>query len=752
MTNSERPFLSIWFGNFFEPFYSDFEATRKGIAEVASLGFNSINLDSKAWEDFFARYRGEAASQYVAMHESMMDEMAKHGIDYTCLALYLCGDNLYPSIRSVPPLRGEEPTRPNGQPMGTYKYWSPKAQATMVEHVKGLLRLYGKGMRRKPDGRIIMQTMFEPIPKPSFDAEGKRKYLAWLEKRYGSDIAKLNQRYRLSAESFADLQPEEYWLRPEELNWVGCARPKAEDFAKRTPDFWRWFDNQTHLAEVLQEYLATMMKHWRELEPRLFVEPLLHQWGYFFNPPGAIDWQTGQRALDIYKCAQHVDSVLFIAAPLNAENRADAMALSVEGSIMRCANLHRPFTAGLYLGRHVNGDIYSVVPPAEALATHIGNGAKGFHIYGYSGLDDGGVMFRMDDLFKDSLRAGNRWAAEVIPLLNEPRAKEVAILFPAEMSLYEPLEVDAEGRHRMDLLGWYQQFTDLGWHVDILHPDQVVAGALSGYEHLVVPTNSLYGIQREVVGQASSLPAQAGCPSHYDNASLETAVKKFVADGGNVFHGPHCELAKRALGVEEEPIPFDCLIFHAPLVAQTSKSALSQVSELASCSSGRADLEIGGTAGLETCATKPEEIIPHGWSTVAFTGGKAVGAYIQSGKAAIAESAIGKGKVYSVGFEYGYAYCRRTMPIVPPQYGKREMHPIVLLRETPVAALAGVSPLAPMPPMKGVEFARFGRKIVIVNHRSSPIDISGIKARRDIQLTPSAPDWLAAHSAVYLEL
>ena len=59
--------LSIWFGNFFEPFYSDPGAVRRGIAEAADLGFTTINLDSKAWADFFARYRGEPASQYVAM-------------------------------------------------------------------------------------------------------------------------------------------------------------------------------------------------------------------------------------------------------------------------------------------------------------------------------------------------------------------------------------------------------------------------------------------------------------------------------------------------------------------------------------------------------------------------------------------------------------------------------------------------------------------------------------------------------------
>ena len=687
-SNSKRPFISIWFGNFFEPFYSDYEATRKGIADCAALGFNSINLDSKAWEDFFARYRREPASQYVAMQEFMMAEMAKHGLDYTCLALYLCGDNLYPNIRSVPPVRGEEPMRPNGQPMGTYKYWSSKAQATMVEHVKGLLKLYGKGMRRTKDGKIIMQTMFEPIPKPSFDAEGKKKYLTWLENRYGGNVAKLNQRYGLKGKSFAALKPSQYWLRPEELNWVGCARPTAADFAKRTPDFHRWIDNQTHLAEVLQDYLATMKKHWRELPEKIFIEPQLHQWGYFFNPPGAIDWQTGQRALDVYKCAAHVDSVLFIGAPLNAENRADAMALSVEGSIQRNASSPRPFTGGLYLGRHVNGDIYRVVPPAESIATHVANGAKGMHIYGYSGLDDGGVMFRMDEMFKDSLRTGNRWAEQVMPLLDSPRAKEVALLFPAEMSLYEPLEVDVEGRHRMDLLGWYSQFTDLGWHVDIVHPDQVAAGVLKDYKHLVVPTNSLYDLG--------------------DNAALETAVEKFVAVGGNVFHGPHCELAKRAFGIKESAIAFDCIDWD-------------------------------------------DEIIPHGWSTVSFKGGKAIGKYIRSGKTAIAQTNLAKGKVFSFGFQYGYSYSRRTMPIVPPQYGKREMHPIVLLTETPVAKLAGISPLAPMPPVKGIEFARFGKRFVIVNHRSGPLDIRGIKAKKTISQVPSARGWLAAHSAIFIQ-
>lgn len=684
------PFISMWFGNFFEPFYSDADAVRKGIADVAALGFNSVNLDSKPWEDFFARYQGESASQYVATQELMMSEAAKHGLDYTCLALYLCGDNLYPNIRDVPPVWGEQAVLPDGQPMGTYKYWSPAAQATMVDHVAGLLRLYGGGMRRTNDGKIVMQTMFDPIAKPSFDEEGRKHYLDWLTQRYNGDLGELSNRYRINAMSFESLRPEDYWLRPEELNWVGCALPTAADFAAQAPDFHRWVDNQTYLGEVLVNYFATMREHWQAMDPQLFVEPVLHQWGYFFNPPAQPDWQTGQRALDVYRLAKHVDSVLFIAAPLNAENRPDATVLGVESAIARTANEGRPFTGGLYLGRHINEDVYRTVPPAEAIATQVAGGAQRLHTYGYSGLDDGGVLFRMDDVFKDSLRQGTRWAAEVMPLLQQPRKHEVAILFPAAMSFYEPLELDENGRRRMDLLGWYQQLTDLGWHADILHPDQVAAGALQNYQHLVVPTDSLYGL--------------------FDTSAAEAAIRGFVEAGGTMMHGAGCKIAKRVFGISEEAVEFDCIRWQ-------------------------------------------EDLIPHGWSTSAFTSaGENVGSYIGSGQPAILRTPIGRGKVLSFGFEYGYAYSRQTMPIVPPAYGKSEMHPLVLLERTPIEAEIGTSPSALMPPVRGVETVIFGNSAVIVNHRASPVDISAIPARRHIPMIPAASGWLAAHSAAYIEL
>jgi hypothetical protein len=89
---------------------------------------------------------------------------------------------------------------------------------------------------------------------------------------------------------------------------------------------------------------------------------------------------------------------------------------------------------------------------------------------------------------------------------------------------------------------------------------------------------------------------------------------------------------------------------------------------------------------------------------------------------------------------------------VPAHYGKRELHPVVLLKTTPVETLAGSSPLAAMKPVRNVEFARFGKKWVVVNHRSTPVDIRAMETKRIITQLPSADGWLAAHSAACLEM
>ena len=204
--NSGNPYINLWFGNFFEPAFSSEEFRTEGIDRIRDMGFNSILLDSKAWQDFFDRYAGQEATQYVAAQEHMISEIQKSGLSHCFLAIYLNGDNLYPNIRYSPPVFGEETTAPSGEPGKWYKYWSERAQASMTEHVKELYALYGKNATRVSvngtEDRLPLCSMWDPIVAFSFDKEGISRYQTWLEERYGS-IEAFNQAYGLSAESFS---------------------------------------------------------------------------------------------------------------------------------------------------------------------------------------------------------------------------------------------------------------------------------------------------------------------------------------------------------------------------------------------------------------------------------------------------------------------------------------------------------------------------------------------------------------------
>lgn len=56
-----------------------------------------------------------------------------------------------------------------------------------------------------------------------------------------------------------------------------------------------------------------------------------------------------------------------------------------------------------------------ILTPEEIVGTMTACGVDGYTSYGMNGLDDGGVLNRMEDDFLDSLRRGNTWCAEVIP-------------------------------------------------------------------------------------------------------------------------------------------------------------------------------------------------------------------------------------------------------------------------------------------------------------------------------------------------
>ena len=114
--NRPAPFLSLWFGNFFEPAYSDLDFIKNGTSDIKNMGFDTVLTDSKSWQDFFDRYEGKEASQYLRGQEFMQQCIKDEGLSHWFLSLYLCGDNLYPTIRFSPPVIGEGITTVDGTP------------------------------------------------------------------------------------------------------------------------------------------------------------------------------------------------------------------------------------------------------------------------------------------------------------------------------------------------------------------------------------------------------------------------------------------------------------------------------------------------------------------------------------------------------------------------------------------------------------------------------------------------------------
>lgn len=697
-----QPRRQIWVGNFFEPFYSDRAAMSASLEHVKELGFNVVNLDSKSSEDFFDRYQGGGASDYVRMQEFMMSWCREHGLQYTFLALYLNGDNLFAmGIRDAPPARGEEALRVDGTSADTWKYWSSSAQRVMLQHVKGLTSLYREGMASfEGEGAIYpLQTMFDPCISPSFDPEGRARYLTWLEDRYGGDLAMVNGRYGTEATTFDDLAPEDYWYQPDVIHLTWAPNPPDDDYAKETPDFYRYLDNQRWRRDELVQYFATMEQQFRAADPSLYLEPVLQQWGGLFNPPHIPGWDTTRRALDPYEVAPYVDAVQYIAAPLSPEGMPDAHVLSAEYAVHRSANNGRPFAVGLYLGRHVEGDIYATVSPAEAIATAVASGASGYHVYGYSGLDDGGVLAKMDEEFLQSVRVGNTWAAQVIPRLSGERAREVALLYPSALYMFEPLTTKRGTASRVDLLGWYKECVNLGYHVDVLHPLQVKEGLLHRYPVLIVPDNRAYSWEAD--------PA------------LEAALRSWVDDGGCLVHGPRQALVTNTFGLCEEPVELDYVQWPEPIIPYGAYGATSSPSD---------DL-------------------------VAYPEAEVYARYSRQRTTAIGRSPVGRGVVWSFGFCYGYAYASRGVPTA--LHSREEAVALPLVRRTPLAAIlkSTLTLKVPgqVPGRPGVEVSRFGSERVVVNHRNLPVRVDTANTRHTLWQYPVDESLLLPHSAVLLE-
>lgn len=658
------PVLNLWFGNFYEPQYSDRFFVDRAVAQIAGLGFTTVMLDSKSWQDFHERYAGGPASPYVATQEYLMTRLREAGLTHNFLALYLNGDNLYPHIRFSPPVLGESVTAADGTDGQWYKYWSPRAQDSMVRHVDGLLRLYSDNLCRftAADGeKLPICSMWDPIVAPSFDAEGIDRYRGWLEGTYGS-IRALNEAYGTVFASFSALGPADYWAPLK----FGETLFSAADVEALSPRFRIAADNRRWQRAEFSEFFRSMERRLHALEPRLRLTPNLTQWNFFLNINGsdlpgvgfADLWDTANRGIDPFAVRDFVDDVTFTLVPVTPAGDPEAWVVSCQASLIRSLNRGREFSVGLFFGRFLCNDVLRYVPPVELVGSAVAAGATDLFVYGWGGMDDGGILHRMEPAFLESVRAGNAWARTVVPLTGAHRPSPVALLFPSAMALCEPLGVAGAPERRLDLLGWYRSTGDAGYQADILDLSQVEEGLLDGYRILVLPADSCYQL--------------------VPNPRAEARLRAWVEAGGILVHGP---------GDQKAEAVFDI---------------------------------VGSLHDHECIDHEGEGILVQGTVFCSWDRGTVLATWRTSGLPSLVSQSFGRGRVLSFGFRYGSSYASRIAPHVPRSQGNQALYPVNYLERDPWHRLLA-SELSPpeLTPARDVEIADFEHGWVVVNHASS---------------------------------
>lgn len=664
-----EPYINIWFGNFYRPAYDDKQFVKESIALLKDMGFNSVLLDTKAWEDFKERCEGGEASQYVSMQEYMQQELQDLGMSHEFLALYLNGDNLYPNIRFSPPIYGESVTDQNGEDGKWYRYWSDKAKSSMEDHVARIMKTYGENQVTLIQGsreRKPICSMWEPIVAPSFDQEGKERYLSWLSKEYQGSIKLFNKAYGVSKESFASLEKEDYWF--------ACKYPDSpsfseEDVIRKTPKARMRMDNRKWQCEELCLYFEDMQSRLYRIDTDLYLCPDLAQWGYFLTVDGTMLedvgfadlWDTAARGIDIYRLAKYVDCVNFLSVPVTPDGDPDIYVTACHHSMLRNINFGREFIGGIYWGRFLYNDIYSVITPCETVASIAAGGASGYTSYGMCGLDDGGVLHRMGTEFQESLKCANAWAKQVIPLLGSKKQAEIAILFPSAMAAFETMHTEGNKERRLDLLGWYKACRDLGLEADVTDGESLGNGKrFSQYKVLIIPDDDCYEMNPQ--------PA------------FEAALRSWCLEGGTVIYGPDCMAARNCFGVtacEHRPDP----IYYQESVMVKSR---------------------------KFCT---------------YPGGNVIASYLSDHAPCITEYPTGKGRQYAFGFSYGYAYNTKSVPHVPVEQKNNELYPLEMMKENIFADILKNAAGIETKERKNIERAFFENGKIVINHTSYPCEL-----------------------------
>ncbi len=654
---TKKPFVNIWFGNFYKPAFDDKVFIDEAISFLKDEGFSSILLDSKAWEDFKSRFEGKEATQYVEMQEYMQQVIKKNALSHCFLALYLNGDNLYPNIRFSPPIYGESVVKSDGTDGKWYRYWSDKAKDSMCSHVKGLLSTYNDGLTEveyKGDNRKPIVSMWDPIVAPSFDKEGQERYLSFLKTK-NKTIENLNVKYASSFTSFEELKPQDYWLEEKDLT-----QREKTNLSKECKQI--LYDNRMWQREELIIYFKDMKERLHNIDSSLLLTPVLAQWGYFLtvnstllSKVGFADlWDTANRGIDIYALKGLVDVVHFISVPVTPYGDPDCYVTSYHHSQLRCLNHPNPFLGGIFYGRYLYNDLYAILTPHEILGTILASGAGGYISYGMCGLDDGGLLHRMEPYFNENLKEANKFFTDTVPMLGKRLESEIALLFPSQMALSEPLTENNSTERRLDSLGYYHALSDLGLSVDVIDLNTFISTSKQ-YKVLVIPENDQYLLEPNKTG--------------------EEKLKEFVVNGGTIIHSPGGVEAISAFNIEQKQ-------------QQTSH-----------------------------INTNGEKAIVFSVDFKSYDNGEMIATYDDGGKAIVRQT-IGNGNLISFGFDYGLSYINKVAPHVPREEKNNELYPVSMLKTNILKAILETALNKELQYRKDIEIAKFEKGAVVINHTS----------------------------------
>ncbi len=539
----KRPHFSLWFGNFFEPYYHDRELVSKGMKEIADMGFNSIILDSKLWEDFTEFFATGKESEYVAMQRYMVDECAKCGMGINFLTLFYNGDNLYPHIRDSKPDIINPVIDRNGQPFRGYRHWDDEQTAKMIEHNVNLYEKLAKSAAAKAvdeNGNKKTPCYFyhSSALMPSFDDDGKRVYLDWLKTKY-SDISELNIQYGTDYADFDSIDMLYVW-----------PVMTADDYAKNKKQRMNMHrDNMLFRQDKLVEFYEKLTNGTRKRIPDIFLYDCLSQWKIFLT-----DWvEISERGLDLWRLAKYLDCPSYYTLPADSFGEANAYAVSAENAILRSASANKDLVSGLFLGRYLYNDIYAFVTPGESIASCFGAGATDLFFYGYSGLDDGGNFGKWEQNRKLSVKQGLDWFAQVREVAGKRKEEtKAAIVFPYASFTLENrrLNDDMFRKSRNDFLGYYEQLSDLGINADVLDRSQIDIDLLGKYQLIVLPSDYWY--------------------SYLPDSNLEKSLSEYVQNGGTVICAASSGLSS-VFGVETQEHSVDSLMFEEEITEFSAK-------------------------------------------------------------------------------------------------------------------------------------------------------------------------------------